>query len=88
MPFEKGNNKSKGRPKGSGNKDIEPIRAAFREFVENNLPNVQKDFDLMGNPKDKLYFITTMAEYCIPKLKQIDLSSQEGININVTRNKS
>ncbi len=84
MKFEKGNNLGKGRIKGSQNKDLEPIRTAFKNFVEKNLPKVQKDFEAMENPKDRLYFMTTMAEYCIPKLKQIDLSASEGLTINVT----
>ena len=70
--------------KGKGNKDLEPIRTAFRNFVEKNLPKVQQDFEAMKNPKDRLYYIATMAEYCIPKLKQIDLSASEGLTINVT----
>lgn len=82
--MDKNRNKTGGRQKGTGNKDLEPIRTAFRNFVEKNLPQVQEDFEAMKSPKDRLYYIATMAEYCIPKLKQIDLSASKGLTINVT----
>lgn len=82
MPFEKKNHLGKGRPKGSGNKNLEPIRLAFREFVEHNLGKVQENFDELSD-KDKLYFILNFAEYCIPKLQRTELTGENGTPIKV-----
>lgn len=68
---------SKSSRKGKGNKDLEPIRTAFRQFVEKNLDKVQANFDKLGD-KDKLYFILNMAEYCIPKLQRTELTGEGG----------
>lgn len=62
---------------GSGNKNLEPIRTAFRQFVEKNLDKVQANFDNLSD-KDKLYFILNMAEYCIPKLQRTELTGEDG----------
>ena len=71
MPFEKGNKLGNGRPKGAINKATIPIREAFKEFLDHNLPKVQADFDKMA-PKDRVNFIVSMAEYCIPKLARVE----------------
>ena len=71
-----------GRPKGSGNKNLEPIREAFREFVEHNLGKVQENFDELSD-KDKLYFILNFAEYCIPKLQRTELTGEGGGAIEI-----
>ena len=73
----KDGNKTGGRQKGSGNKNLEPIRTAFREFVEHNLSKVQENFDELSD-KDKLYFILNFAEYCIPKLQRTELTGENG----------
>ena len=78
--------KTGGRKKGTGNKDLEPIRTAFRAFVEKNLDKVQENFDTLAD-KDKLFFILNFAEYCIPKLQRTELGGIEGnpIPINITK---
>ena len=84
MPFEKGKSgNEKGRPKGSGNKDLEPIRKAFKDFVEGNLEQVQKDYNDLDSAKDRLYFILNIAEYCIPKLQRTELTGEDGNPISV-----
>lgn len=77
-----GKREGAGRPPGAGNKDLEPIRTAFRQFVENNLEKVQANFDTLAD-KDKLYFLLNMAEYCIPKLQRTELTGEGGNPINV-----
>lgn len=79
---DKDGNKTGGREKGTGNKNLEPIRLAFREFVENNLGKVQENFDELSD-KDKLYFILNFAEYCIPKLQRTELTGENGNPIKV-----
>ena len=72
-----------GRPKGSLNKDLEPIRKAFKDFVEGNLKQVQKDYDALDSAKERLYFILNISEYCIPKLQRTELTGEDGNPINV-----
>lgn len=83
MPFEKGHKLGKGRPKGAGNKDLEPIRKAFRDFVEGNLKQVQKDYNELDTAKDRLYFILNIAEYCIPKLQRTELTGEDGSPVKI-----
>lgn len=83
MPFEKGHTLAKGRPKGAGNKNLEPIRKAFKDFVEGNLKQVQKDYDALDSAKERLYFILNISEYCIPKLQRTELTGEDGNPINV-----
>lgn len=71
MGFEKGHKLATGRPAGAQNKATLPIRDAFKEFLDLNLPKVQEDFDKMA-PKDRANFIISMAEYCIPKLARVE----------------
>ena len=71
MPFEKGHKLANGRPKGSLNKATLPIREAFKEFLDRNMPKVQADFDKMA-PKDRANFLINMAEYCVPKLARVE----------------
>ncbi len=68
--------------KGKGNKDLEPIRTAFREFVEHNIEKVQENFDKLSD-RDKLFFILNFAEYCIPKLQRTELTGENGTPIKV-----
>ena len=81
MKFEKGHKKQGGRERGTGNKDLEPIRTAFRNFVEGNLKQVQKDYNDLDTAKDRLYFILNIAEYCIPKLQRTELTGEDGKNL-------
>lgn len=69
--------------KGKGNKDLEPIRTAFRNFVEGNLKQVQKDYDALETAKERLYFILNISEYCIPKLQRTELTGEDGNPISV-----
>ncbi len=73
MQFQKGAKRlsNAGRKKGTPNKTTLPIREAFKNFLDHNLPKVQKDFDKM-EPKDRVNFIINMAEYCIPKLQRVE----------------
>ena len=76
MPFENGHDKSTGRPKGSGNKDLQPIRDAFRKLVESNLTNMTKWLEEVAedNPQKALDIIQGLAEFTIPKLARTELA--------------
>lgn len=73
MPFEPGNRLGKGRPKGSTN-DNQAIRESFRLLVEQNLGNMQDWLTATANqsPKAALQIIADLAQFSLPKLKQVD----------------
>ena len=73
MPFESGNKLGKGRPKGSTN-DNQAIRESFRLLVEQNLGNMQDWLTATANqsPKAALQIIADLAQFSLPKLKQVD----------------
>lgn len=74
MPFEQGHNIAGGRPKGVGNKSTEAIRSSFAMLVEDNLSNMQEWLDRTAqqNPHKALQIISDLAQYSLPKMKQVD----------------
>ena len=90
MPkFEKGNDKSIGRPKGSVNKSTKEVRAMFATLLENNLQTAQNKLDLVGreNPAAYLSLLLKIAEYSIPKLtgvQQIQVLEPQTYTIGFT----
>jgi hypothetical protein len=71
MPFENNHSLSKGRPKGSGNKDLTEIRNAFQALIENNISQIEKDLQEL-EPAQRIKLIIDLANYVIPKLKTIE----------------
>lgn len=72
--FAKGNNISKGRPKGSKNKQTENIRQFFIDFVDENKESLQLDFEML-EPKDRFKYIFEMAKFFLPSLKAIEFGN-------------
>lgn len=83
MPFEQGHEHATGRPKGVGNKSTETIRTAFAMLVENNLPSMQQWLETAAeqNPAKALQIISDLAQYSLPKLKQVDSTIEVGDSI-------
>ena len=70
---------------GVPNRTTNEVRKAFQQLVENNLPKMQKDLDLL-EPKDRIKFILDMAKFILPQLQSIsidDLREQEAQGFNV-----
>ena len=70
---------------GVPNKSTNEVRKAFQQLVENNLPKMQKDLDLL-EPKDRIKFMLDMAKFILPQLQSIsidDLREQEAQGFNV-----
>lgn len=92
MPAAKGNNYSPGRPKGAGNKDLQPIREAFTKLVEDNLENMNTWLEEVAkdNPVKALQIIEGLAEFSIPKLQRTELTGPAGgdITIKIERDNS
>jgi hypothetical protein len=78
MPFT--SETATGRPKGVGNKSTEAIRTAFGMLVEDNLANMQDWLErtAQDNPAKALQIISDIAQYSLPKLKQVDANIELG----------
>lgn len=56
----------KGRPRGAKTKIKGDILAQVKEFIENNMEDIQEDYDLL-EPKEKMQFLIKLLEFAIPK---------------------
>ena len=72
-----------GRPKGVGNKSTEAIRTAFADLVSSNLDNMQDWLERTAedNPAKALQIVSDIAQYSLPKLKQVDSTIDVGDSI-------
>ena len=70
-----------GRKKGVPNKSTADIREAFKNLIELNLEQMQKDLKEL-EPKDRLKFIIDLSTFVIPKLKQADINIDTDKNFN------
>ena len=59
-----------GRERGTPNKLTKELRHAINDFLNNNIEEIQKNFDLL-EPKDKLYFYEKILSYTLPKMQSI-----------------
>jgi hypothetical protein len=70
--FAEGN---EGRPKGSVGKSNKKIREAFQMLLEDNLPTLKRDISSL-EPKERVKFTLDLASFIIPKMKAIDVKSE------------
>jgi len=70
--FAEGN---EGRPKGSVGKSNNKIREAFQMLLEDNLPTLKRDISSL-EPKERVKFMLDLASFIIPKMKAIDVKSE------------
>ena len=86
MPFQKGHNLGKGRPKGSPNKTTQEVRDAYQMFAENNLDKFQDWINLVAkdNPAKAMELVLSLSEYFIPKLQRTETDiTTNGKEINI-----
>lgn len=69
MPFKKGHDEGKGRPKGSENKLTKEARTIFLETLEGQAEHIADAFDEVrkDNPKAYLDLFAKYAQYFVPK---------------------
>jgi len=82
--FAEGN---KGRPKGSVNKSSNEIREAFQLLLSNNLEKIQDDLNEL-EAKDRIKLLLDLASFIIPKMKAIDVKSENTETITIDFNES
>lgn len=68
--------KTGGRQKGTPNKVTSDIRQAYRQIIEDNLPNVDKWLKKIAEdrPERALMFIIRLSDYVIPKMQSIQFT--------------
>lgn len=79
MPFEKGNNIGKGRPKGKENKNKRRFIVALQDMFENNEDKIAGWLDQIAkdDPKEALNQLNKWAEFCFPKLNRTELTGDK-----------
>lgn len=66
-----------GRPKGAVTIKGEKLRSNFLEFLEDNMPQLQKDFDQL-TPYQKWRTVTAMMNRLLPKqIENLDSEEQK-----------
>lgn len=64
--------KTGGRSAGTPNKTTSELRNIIQSFLDKNVEELQKNFDLL-EPKDKLSFIEKMLQYSLPKMNSVKM---------------
>ena len=64
-----------GRKAGTPNKATTEIKEAFQMLLEDNLPTLQRDISSL-EPKERVKFTLDLASFIIPKMKAIDVKSE------------
>jgi hypothetical protein len=79
-----------GRPAGSVNRATAEVRQAFASLVEGNRSRLQEWLDRVAeeNPRNAIDLYLRMAEFVLPKLQRVDMSSSssgEPIIVKIVR---
>ena len=64
-----------GRLAGTPNKATTETKEAFQMLLEDNLPTLQRDISSL-EPKERVKFMLDLASFIIPKMKAIDVKSE------------
>ena len=64
-----------GRSAGTPNKATTEIKEAFQMLLEDNLPTLKRDISSL-EPKERVKFTLDLASFIIPKMKAIDVKSE------------
>ena len=70
-----------GRPKGSSNKNIAPVREKFQQLLDGYpIELMQKDLKQL-EPQERLRIIGSLAEFLIPKLQRSEVKTESEVTI-------
>ena len=76
-----------GRKAGTPNKATKDIRDAFTLLIENNIDTLQEDLNGL-EPKQRVKLLLDMAQFVVPKLRSIDLQTDEEEIVTIDFNES
>ena len=76
-----------GRKAGSLNRATKDIRDAFSLLIENNIDTLQEDLNGL-EPKQRVKLLLDMAQFVVPKLRNVDLKTDEKEILTIDFNES
>ena len=76
-----------GRKAGTPNKATKDIRDAFTLLIENNIDTLQEDLKGL-EPKQRVKLLLDMAQFVVPKLRNVDLKTDEKEIVTIDFNES
>ena len=76
-----------GRKAGSLNRATKDIRDAFTLLIENNIDTLQEDLNGL-EPKQRVKLLLDMAQFVVPKLRNVDLKTDEKEIVTIDFNES
>ena len=76
-----------GRKAGTPNKATKDIRDAFTLLIENNIDTLQEDLNGL-EPKQRVKLLLDMAQFVVPKLRNVDLKTDEKEIVTIDFNES
>ena len=95
MAFQKGNQLSKGRPKGAINRSTEMMKLTIARAVDNTLNTLSADLDKIrkDDPERAIELALKLMEFTIPKLSRTEMKAEieqriQSINININKSGS
>jgi hypothetical protein len=88
MPFRPGQSGNPaGKPKGIKSKTSEEIRGMFQTFLEQNIENLQADYDQLES-KERLSFIEKIARLILPPALNLENLSESQLDQLIEKLKS
>ena len=81
MPFTKGNDLGKGRPKGKTNKVTEEAKVVFLQVMEGEMDNIQDSLQVLRENSDEKYLkaLSSMMRYFMPKMVETEVTFNEPV---------
>ena len=85
MPFQKGNNLSKGRPPGKLNRSTEMAKLTLARLANTGLNNITEDLEKIReeNPAQAAQIYLKLLEFVVPRLKAVDMQVSGEVNHKV-----
>jgi hypothetical protein len=75
MAFKEGNTESRGRKKGSLNRNTLSMKDNMTKLLESNMLTLDADLRALS-PKDRVNALINLAKFCIPTLKAVEQDIQ------------
>jgi hypothetical protein len=95
MPFQKGHNLAKGRPKGAINRSTEMMKLTIARAVDNTLNTLSADLDKIrkDDPERAIELALKLMEFTLPKLSRTEMRAEidqriHTISVNINKSGS
>jgi len=87
MPFKKGHNLSKGRPRGATNRSTEMMKLNVARAVNMGLDYLKEDYEAIRkeDPAKALQILTKLMDFALPRMKAVDMKVEGEINTKIEK---